>query len=150
MNRAIERAKIGEARVIVVMLRPVDWEGAPFSEFQCLPANMVPVTSWSNIDDAFATISKGVREAVDDLLKQEEQKVKNLVQEKEKANLINAASAAQIFSDIQRDAQKAQAERWKILRETQTKIFQIQQDVVSQQGVTQDKMFKKWSDYIKS
>jgi hypothetical protein len=84
---------------------------------------MVPVTSWSNIDDAFATISKGIREAVDELLRQEEQRVKNVVQEKEKGNLIDVASAAQITSDILRDSQKAQAERWKILRETQTKSF---------------------------
>jgi hypothetical protein len=37
MKRAIERAKIGEARVIVVMLRPVDWEGAHSANFKvCL------------------------------------------------------------------------------------------------------------------
>ena len=73
----------------------------------------------------------------------------------------NAASMAQmILSDRQQaqtiqtqmmaDTQKQQAERWKIMRETQTKIFEIQQDVTVNQAKTQDKMYGKWSEYIKS
>ena len=72
----------------------------------------------------------------------------------------NAASLSQmVLSDQQQaqtiqtqmmaDTQKQQAERWKILRETQTKIFEIQQDVTVNQAKTQDKMFNKWSDYIR-
>ncbi len=73
----------------------------------------------------------------------------------------NAASIAQmalsdqmqaqtIQTQMMADTQKQQAERWKILRETQTKIFEIQQDVTVNQAKTQDKMFNKWSDYIKA
>src|SRR5437588_8932883 len=32
MKRALERHALGEARVIPVLLRPVYWQGAPFSE----------------------------------------------------------------------------------------------------------------------
>ncbi|GMU56543.1 MAG: hypothetical protein AMXMBFR33_56890 [Candidatus Xenobia bacterium] len=58
--------------------------------------------------------------------------------------------AQTIQTQMQADAQKQQAERWKILRETQTKIFEIQQDVTVNQAKAQDKAFNKWSDYIKA
>ena len=47
MISAIERQKSGKARIIPVILRPVDWKGAPFSELQALPTNAEPVTSES-------------------------------------------------------------------------------------------------------
>src|SRR5438876_11871174 len=37
MKRALERHERGEARVIPVILRPVYWQGAPFSKLQTLP-----------------------------------------------------------------------------------------------------------------
>ena len=48
------------------------------------------------------------------------------------------------------DAQKQQMERWKILQDTQTKIFEIQQDVTVNKAKTQDKMYNKWDEYIRS
>lgn len=57
--------------------------------------------------------------------------------------------AQTIQTQIAADSQKNQAERFKILRETQTKIFEIQQDVTVNQAKTQDKAFNKWSDYIR-
>lgn len=55
-----------------------------------------------------------------------------------------------IQTQIAADAQKQQMERWKILQDTQTKIFEIQQEVTVHKAKTQDKMFNKWDDYIKS
>src|SRR5205823_14997415 len=57
----------GEARVIPIILRPVDWEEAPFSKLQMLPTDTKPVTSWSNLDAAFEDVSKGLRKAVKEL-----------------------------------------------------------------------------------
>src|SRR6266700_2234102 len=37
MQRALERHRRGETRVIPIILRPVDWHGAPFGQLQCLP-----------------------------------------------------------------------------------------------------------------
>src|SRR5713101_3903138 len=37
MKRAMERHEVGEARVIPVILRPVNWSGAPFGKLQALP-----------------------------------------------------------------------------------------------------------------
>src|SRR5687768_10268077 len=47
MMRAMERSDRDEARVIAVMLRPVDgWEHTPFSKLQVVPRDALPVTRW--------------------------------------------------------------------------------------------------------
>jgi hypothetical protein len=61
LERAMERHENGEARVIPIILREVDWSGAPFSKLQALPKDGIPVTSWPNQDEAFAHIARGIR-----------------------------------------------------------------------------------------
>jgi len=65
-KRALERHELGEARVIPVILRPVYWEGMPFSHLQALPTAARPVTGpgWRNQDEAFADIVRGLRRAI--------------------------------------------------------------------------------------
>lgn len=58
-------------------------------------------------------------------------------------------NAMTIGIQMQADAQKQQMERWKILQDTQTKIFEIQQDVTVNKAKTTDKMFNKWDEYIR-
>jgi tetratricopeptide (TPR) repeat protein len=65
--RAMERHKAGEARVIPVILRPVDWKGAPFSKLQALPTDARPTKSWDDPDEAFLDITKGIRKAIEEL-----------------------------------------------------------------------------------
>jgi hypothetical protein len=67
LKRAMERHETGEARVIPVILRAVDWKGAPFGVLQALPKDGEPVTSWPNRDEAFADVGRGVRLAVEGL-----------------------------------------------------------------------------------
>jgi hypothetical protein len=67
VKRAIERHEAGTARVIPVILRPVDWYAAPFGKFQALPRDGKPVTSWKNRDAAMTDVAKGIREAVSSL-----------------------------------------------------------------------------------
>ena len=64
MKRALERHDAGLARVIPVILRACLWDGSPFSKLQALPKDALPITSWSNIDEAFFDVAKGVREAI--------------------------------------------------------------------------------------
>jgi hypothetical protein len=64
MQQALERHHMGEAHVIPILLRPVDWQDAPFAGLQCLPHDAKPVTSWSNRDDAFLDITKGIRAVI--------------------------------------------------------------------------------------
>ena len=67
MKRALERHRAGEARVIPVILRSVDWSGAEFAHLQALPTDARPVTSWSNTDEAFTDVAIGIRRAVESL-----------------------------------------------------------------------------------
>ena len=60
--RAMERHEAGTARVIPVILRPVDWHSAPFGRLQALPRNGRPVTMWKNRDEAFTDVARSIRE----------------------------------------------------------------------------------------
>ncbi|MBI1929986.1 SUMF1/EgtB/PvdO family nonheme iron enzyme [Candidatus Poribacteria bacterium] len=68
MERALERHEAGEALVIPVILRAVDWEGELFGKLQALPKDAKPVTSWANRDEAFKNVAQGIRAAIEDLL----------------------------------------------------------------------------------
>jgi hypothetical protein len=67
LKRALERHAAGEAFVIPVILRPVEWSGSPLGRLQALPANAKPVTSWSNRDQAYLSIAAGIREVASKL-----------------------------------------------------------------------------------
>jgi hypothetical protein len=67
MQRAVQRHHEGTARVIPIILRPVDWKGSPFSPLQVLPKDAKPVTQWGDRDSAFLNVVQGVRRAVDAL-----------------------------------------------------------------------------------
>ena len=65
VKRAMERHETGEARVIPVVLRPVDyWQEASFGKLQALPTNAKPVTTWENRDEAFRIVAQGIRQAI--------------------------------------------------------------------------------------
>jgi Domain of unknown function (DUF4384)/TIR domain len=64
MQRALTRHEAGEAVVIPILLHPVDWEGAPFMKLQALPRDARPVSKWSDPDEAFTEIAKGIRSMV--------------------------------------------------------------------------------------
>ena len=61
---ALERHRKREAVVIPIILRPVDWAGAPFAFLQALPRNARPVTSWTSRDEALADVARGIREMI--------------------------------------------------------------------------------------
>ena len=67
MKQAIDRHTAGEARVIPILLRPTDWQGAPFDKLKMLPTDAKAVTRWRRRDDAFADIVKGIRASINDL-----------------------------------------------------------------------------------
>ncbi len=71
VKRAMERHEAGEARVIPVILRPVDWHEAPFSRLQALPTNAKPVTTWENQDEAFKNVAQGIRKVIKTLTEAE-------------------------------------------------------------------------------
>jgi TIR domain len=67
---AMERHKKGEAIVIPIILRPCDWHGAPFGKLQALPEDAKAITKWEDQDDAFLSVAKGIRAAVQKLAAQ--------------------------------------------------------------------------------
>jgi replicative DNA helicase len=68
LARALERHEANEAKVVPIILRPVDLTGAPFAEFQALPQDAKPITTWANQDEAWLDVSKGVRRLVNSLI----------------------------------------------------------------------------------
>ena len=73
MIHALERHENGTTRVIPIILRPVEYEGAPFSRLQALPTDAVPVTDrkWRTRDEAFLDIAQGIRKVVKELLSEQ-------------------------------------------------------------------------------
>ncbi len=64
MQKALQRDAAGTARVVPILLRPVDWEDAPFSHLQILPTGAKPVTRWNDHNDAFEDVAKELRKVV--------------------------------------------------------------------------------------
>ncbi|NMF67280.1 TIR domain-containing protein [Brasilonema octagenarum] len=69
MQRAMERHEAREARVIPIILKPVEWRNAPFAKLQALPKNAKAVTTWQDKDEAFLNIAQGIRRVVEDMVK---------------------------------------------------------------------------------
>ncbi|MFN6566399.1 GUN4 domain-containing protein [Dendronalium sp. ChiSLP03b] len=120
VKKAIERHHQGEACVIPVILRPVDWTGAPFAKLQALPKNAEPVVSryWHSQDEAFTDVAKGIRAAVEKLKqerekRQQEQEAERLQQQQETERL-------------QRQREQEEAER--LQREQEAERLQSQQE----------------------
>ena len=67
MERALERHRAGDACVIPVVLRAVDWTHTPLGKLQALPKDARPVTSWSDQDSAFLDVTRGIRVALQQL-----------------------------------------------------------------------------------
>jgi NACHT domain/TIR domain len=69
MKHALERHAAQKARVIPILLRPVDWKGAPFAHLQVLPTNTKAITTWRNRDSAFTNVVEGIRRAIEEVVR---------------------------------------------------------------------------------
>ena len=65
MQRALERHTRGEARVIPVILRPCDWQSAPFGKLQAVPRDGKAITTWQNQDEAFLAVATELRRVIE-------------------------------------------------------------------------------------
>ena len=65
MKQAMKLHKTGKARIVPIILRPVDWTKARFAALQALPTDGKPVTEWPNQDSAFLNVAQGIRRAVE-------------------------------------------------------------------------------------
>ena len=60
MQRALERHERGEARVIPIILRRVDWQDV-LGKLQALPTDARPIKSWPDLDEALYNVTEGIR-----------------------------------------------------------------------------------------
>lgn len=67
MDCALKRHREENVKVIPVILRHVNWQNTPLGELQALPENAKPITSWSDRNQAFLSVEKGVRNVVGEL-----------------------------------------------------------------------------------
>jgi len=75
----MSRHQAGEACVVPILLRPVaGWENLSFAKLQIYPSGGKPVTKWSNKDDAFVDVVKGIEGATIQIfaLRQERERLK--------------------------------------------------------------------------
>ncbi len=68
MQRALERHRLNEATVIPIIIKPVDWQQAPFAGLKMLPNDAKAVTTWRNRDEAWKEVAKEIRLAVAEMI----------------------------------------------------------------------------------
>jgi hypothetical protein len=59
VTRALGRHEADTARVIPIILRPVDWHGAPFGKLQALPEDGKSISTWPSAIRRTGTSSRG-------------------------------------------------------------------------------------------
>ena len=64
MTRAMERHEARTARVIPILVRPVDFHGLPLGRLQALPRDAKPVVTWASRDEAWLDVARGIRQVV--------------------------------------------------------------------------------------
>ena len=67
MQKALEMHEKGKACVLPILLRPVDWQDAPFAKLQLLPTGAKPITSWLDQEEALEDVAKHIRAVVNTL-----------------------------------------------------------------------------------
>jgi len=68
MRLALRRHAKGDARIIPIILRPVDWVGTPIGRLLAVPRDAKPVTTWHRRDDALLDVATSVRRAAEEML----------------------------------------------------------------------------------
>lgn len=69
MKRALERHERGEARVVPVIVRDVNWKVIPeLARLMAVPKDGRPVRNWPNKDTAWRDVSERVRAILEDML----------------------------------------------------------------------------------
>lgn len=70
VERAMQRRADGKAIVIPILVRPTEsWEDTAFGKLIVIPRNKVPMSKWSNRDEAAMTIASEIKRAAETLRK---------------------------------------------------------------------------------
>ncbi|MEO1375550.1 MAG: SUMF1/EgtB/PvdO family nonheme iron enzyme [Cyanobacteria bacterium J06635_10] len=90
--KALQRHEDRTALVIPIILRHCMWHSIPFgrkclSHLQVLPKNAKPVTSWSDRDEAFTDIARGIQSAIKQLTFLEDERINSTLDAAPKAKV---------------------------------------------------------------
>ncbi len=67
MTRALERHETGEARVVPIIVREVNWKLAPFAKLEALPKDGMAVMKWPDRDSAWQNVSEGIERVIEEM-----------------------------------------------------------------------------------
>ncbi|WP_165423853.1 FxSxx-COOH system tetratricopeptide repeat protein [Ktedonosporobacter rubrisoli] len=67
MQRALELSTSGKARLIPVILSPIDWETLPLVNYAPLPMGGTPLSLKRNLDAGLVEVAQGIRKVVEEL-----------------------------------------------------------------------------------
>ena len=65
LKQSFERERLGQVRIIPVLVRPTDLEGHPLNRPQGLPRGFLPITVWQNSDRAWVEVVEELRKVLD-------------------------------------------------------------------------------------
>jgi superoxide dismutase/class 3 adenylate cyclase len=103
MLQAIARHERGEASVIPIVVRRTDLEGAPFKHLQSLPKDLRPINAWSDRDEAWLDVARGIRKAINRLVSERggrEQEIAPSPQQDESAEPVERARDREITDTV--------------------------------------------------
>ncbi len=69
MQRALQRHRAGEARVIPIILRHSMWQRTPLAKLEALPRVGRPVMSFADRDRAWADVAEGIGQVAEELIR---------------------------------------------------------------------------------
>lgn len=72
MRKALERHAKGECKVVPIILRACDWTHTPLGKLMAAPCDGKPITSWTNLDEAFADVARQIRLLVQEIARENE------------------------------------------------------------------------------
>ena len=75
MQLALKRHASKKARVVPVVLRPVDWLETPIGTLLSLPRDGKPITTWSIRDEALLNVAVGIRHVVNAIVEEKRARV---------------------------------------------------------------------------
>src|SRR5262249_8792355 len=61
LQRALERHRLQEARVVPVFVRPCEWDGLDFAHLQGLPEDAKPITTHSDRELIWTQVVRGIK-----------------------------------------------------------------------------------------
>lgn len=64
MARALARHEAGEARVVPIIVEPCDWRSTPLKHLKALPRDGLPISEWTNANNAYVDIVQELRRVV--------------------------------------------------------------------------------------